>query len=478
VRQVKWSESTWPAAPALRSLVERAERAVAELSPTALALVGAEARLPEASLPRQLELVEELRRVGSELAALPAAGVPADEVDRVVLLHTLHRATAGPRLGEPAGPEVLEQHLQLALRRLLGQPAGVTALASLVEAAPGFLARSRPTAGTGSVAAGRVAVEAAGRLPALLDACAGAAGALATTPVRSRIEAALGALLQAGAEESGWLLKVYIPAAAADPKAPPDPLASGLGLSLEALESAAEAALTQAVLAPAPDPGAAVTTSLDDPASAARAWARAARGAEHLGGAGGEEVEVVAAPGWLEQLLPGLSLVLPGPLDEGPAMLLVSARGHPTVSELELVYRADFLPWAWSRPGPRVARLLLGAPDLGEGWRAHLRGSDPGLGGGLPWPRELAWRAALVLAAIGMTTRGVTVEAAAGLVAAESGVGQATALQQCFHLARRPLGALTFLAGRLAVGTALARVGTPRLLSAGPLPAAAMALLD
>src|SRR6202022_4259526 len=115
--------------------------------------------------------------------------------------------------------------------------------AALLESAPGFLATSRKGCVGAAAVAGEVALAAAKRLPQLLDLTAAAARALALSPpLRQRIDAALGELLSAAAEDSGWLLKDYMPAANPDrPRLVAEP--SGLGLGRDQVESAAEAML-------------------------------------------------------------------------------------------------------------------------------------------------------------------------------------------------------------------------------------------
>ena len=87
----------------------------------------------------------------------------------------------------------------------------------------------------------------------------------------------------------------------------------------------------------------------------------------------------------------------------------------------------------------------------------------------------MAWRAALALAAVAMTRGQASIDDAAGLIAAESGLADDQALLQAITVALRPLPALSFLAGMVSVTRALASWSPARLLAAGPLPAVAIA---
>ena len=468
----KWPLHTLPADAALAALVQLAAGLIAEAAPLAGALLGGVPELPDVTPERVASAVSAMALLADRLEALPPIAAPDDEIDRQALGFALRRSVAAFRPPDPAGPEALEQHLQLRLLRLLQEPDGaLESLVELVEYGPEFLRSSRPAAAGGGRPAGELAVEAAGRLPLLLDACAAAGRELAPTPLRLRLEAALGALLQAGAEESGWLLREYRPQAVDPPAAEPDTMAQGLGMTISELESAAEAALTDAVLAPAP--AAEEVRPLEGVEEVRLAWEAQLHGPPAAASDPG--LEVMRTPPWLESLLPGLSLVLPGPLSVGPPRLLVAGRQAGTADDVALIHQSEFLPWVHQRARLRLARALVPAPDLLEGWRAHVR--QAGAGGTPPWPRELAWRASLALASIAMSVRGATAEQAAGMVASESGVPEATARLQCLHLRRRPLAGLTFLAGRSAVAAALVRVGPGPLLAAGPLPAAAATLL-
>ena len=472
--EFSWPAEFLPADAGLRALVLRATGLVTRATPLTVTLLGGDPEPPNPSRAEDSQLIADLATVAADVEALAPLDDNEDEMDRLTLRHGLQRALAAAEADQPDAPAALERHLLARLLRLLHEPGrGMEQLLDLVEHAPAFLRAARPLQTGGSRLAGEVAVEAAGRLPLLLDACAAAGRELAPVALRFRLEAALGVLLQAGAEESGWLLKEYLPGAVDGVVLPPDTVREGLGHDLAELEGLAEAALADAVLiqptdAPAPP-------VVHDIADVRRAWDDAAAAAVDRGGRAALDVELLATPAWLLPMVPPLCLALPGPLAEAPARLLVGRGLTGTAVDVTLLRLTEFMPWAEQRGHHRAARLLLPLPDLGEGWRASVRETVPG--GEPPWALELAWRAALALASISMTTRGTTVDQAAGLVAAESGMPEATARLQCVHLRRRPLGALTFLAGRSAVAAAVKRVGPGGVLRAGSLSAAAARLL-
>ncbi|HEY8740497.1 MAG TPA: hypothetical protein VIN56_07895, partial [Candidatus Dormibacteraeota bacterium] len=231
----------WPGEPALSELARRAYDAVADGDPLAVALLGRPPGLPVVDRDADARAVLAMSRVREELEALGRRDDPADEVDRVALLCGLRRATATARPGEAAGSPLLERHLMLRLVRLvLEAPGAEMSLLTLLEAAPSMLTQARGAASADAGgASGELALEAARRVPALLDAVAGAAAALPMpVDLRLRIEAALGQVLQAAAEDAGWLLKEYIPAEREGPAAVLlDPLWAGLGLSIAELEA-------------------------------------------------------------------------------------------------------------------------------------------------------------------------------------------------------------------------------------------------
>ncbi|HEY8739787.1 MAG TPA: hypothetical protein VIN56_04265, partial [Candidatus Dormibacteraeota bacterium] len=166
----------------------------------------------------------------------------------------------------------------------------------------------------------------------------------------------------------------------------------------------------------------------------------------------------------------------PGPLGAGDGLLLVGRR--PRGGLLEAVgelHALEYVPGAASRDGFRVARLVLPCPELFEGWRALVRGQPVRAAG--TWNAELAWRASLALAAIAMARGRATVDDAATLLADEAGVDAEEARLQALQVARRPLAALTFLAGRrLMIEAQRTRgdLGAAALLLQGPLPGAAI----
>jgi hypothetical protein len=468
-----------PANPRLDDLLDQAIDAARTVDPLTMALVGKPVGLPVAGRGEELAALAEMARLADALEVLGAQPVAADEFDRVALIFGLRRATLASTDG-PLGSRLMERHLLLRLSLLAqGAPGAAESLLELVEGGPAIIARSRSDTVAGSAAAGQLALEAARRLPALLDACAGAMASLpVAVDLRLRVEGALGQLLQAAAEETGWLLKEYIPAAApARPQTMPDPLWAGLGFSLAELESEAEGALAAAVgrltdaqpETPVVDPGEPAS-----PAEASVAWRRAAAAAtQRLGVPGPGPIRIEDAPGWLRSLLPPLSLILPGPGVAGRAMVLLakqsSARLELSATEL---YLRDYLPAASARANVRIARSLLPAPELAEGWRAFVA---PQTGAA-----ELAWRAAMALAAIAMCRGLAEIEQAAEMITAESGIGLDRARLQAMQLAERPLAALTFLAGRRILLDAAAKHGERAVagwLAGGPLPGAALRAL-
>lgn len=468
-----------PSDPRLGDLLDQAIDAARTVDPLTMALVGEAVGLPVTGRGEELDALAQMARLADAIEALGAQPVAADEFDRVALIFGLRRATLASTDG-PLGSRLLERHLLLRLSLLAQRaPGAAESLLELVEAGPTILARSRSDTVAGSAAAGQLALEAARRLPALLDACAGAVASLpVAVDLRLRVEGALGQLLQAGAEDTGWVLKAYIPAAAPALAQPmPDPLWAGLGFSLAELESEAEGALAAAVSRltdaqpepPVGDPG--------EPASpdeASVAWRRAAEGAtERLGVPEPWAVSIEAAPGWLRSLLPPLSLTVPGPGVEARALILLAnqSRAHLESSVMDL-YLRDYLPAASARANVRIARALLPAPELAEGWRAFVA----------PQTRagELAWRAAMALAAIAMSRGQAEIEQAAEMITAESGIPLDQAGLQAMQLAERPLAALTFLAGRRILLDAAAKHGERAVagwLAGGPLPGAALRAL-
>ena len=462
----------------LAGLVEMVRVAVGEADPLAAALLGAPLELPNPGEAPEAAALVRLGELAGDLDQLGVRADPDDELDRLAMMYGLRRAVAAARPYDPAGPALLERHLQLRLLRVLDHPAdGLLSLVELIEAGPRLLLQSRRAPGRGSGPAGQLALESARRMPTLLDACAGAARE-AEMRLRSRAEASLGALLQACAEESGWLLQEYLPAA---PRvAQPgwlDPEWAGLGISLAALEAAAEAALAASVAelnGPLPPESGAVESEPADLDDVKEAWEAAAQvSARQWLAPPAEGAVALAAPPWLAPLLPPISLWQPGPRSPTPLHLLVANPGRAELPSLAgEVYEADFLPAAFQRAEVRMPRLLLPSPELQQGWRAHVRAHGAGPAN---WSTEMAWRAALALAAVAMTRGQATVDDAAGLIAAEAGLADDQALLQAMTVALRPLPALSFLAGVAAVTRALASGSPARLLAAGPLPGAAIA---
>jgi hypothetical protein len=490
-----------PGDPALANLVLRARRDLRLVDPLGALLLGdrvgglSDAGAEADAVDR--ERLTSLLRAAEEIGAVAAVD---DEVDRLSLVYGLRRAmpAAGPRA--PAGVVLLERHLLARLPGLAGDPAaGATGLARLLEDGPGFLAGARQGCLGGLAPAGEVALAAAKRLPALLDVVATAAGEIAIeVPLRQRLEAGLGTLLAAAAEDGGWILKEYMPAAmpvAGRPDIAAGAAELGLGASLYEIEGTAEGLLAeQAALAFEAPPGAAGAA----PAASGPSWDAVAVAARwEVVGADlaawctpppGLRCEVEAAPAWLQSLLPPLALVNPGPLSREPYRLLVGAslRGPEADIDaaLRAVYLLELLPVAWQRAGTRLARLLLAAPDAVSAWQAVARATEPGLRADPPVDlrRELAWRSILALIGAGFVRGRIDLAEGAALVAAETGMDAETARLQAAHVAAQPLAALAFIAGKRAldriVPGADADVDPPaaraRLLSAGPLPGGLM----
>jgi hypothetical protein len=464
---------------ALAALVSEAQETVAWADPLAAGLLQGRPGIPDPGEDGERAAVQALADLGRRLELLDPRPDRMDELDRQALVFGLRRAVAGADPRRVEGPLLLERHLQLRLLGLLDAPGDFEPLGELVEAGGRLLVAARRETSPGGRIDGLLALESARRLPALLDACAGAARE-APAATRTRIEAGLGALLQAGAEEAGWLLKVYLPAAADAGSAPApavlDPVILGLGGALDRLEADAEEALAEAVVARGaaappgadhePPGGGREAADLDE---VSRAWAEAAAAAAVAWGpVPSTPFEVTTAPSWLAGLLPPLSLWQPGALSGAPLRLLVADPSRADLAGLAEVYEAEFIPAAHFQAAARLARLITPAPELQLGWRGHVRAAGAGQS---PWNLELAWRAALALAAVALSRGPVTIDQAAGLIAAEAGLPPDQALVQAMTVARRPVAALAFIAGRTEVKRALASRSPAELLSAGPLPA-------
>ena len=511
-----------PTDPALAAAVSKAHAELLHLDPLGGLLRGeGEARLPpgdpdfDAEVRARLAaLVAELERYQSAAGTTAAADPVAadDRLDREALLAGLRRAqpTEGPRLA--VGAITLERYLLALLRRLDVQPEPRAAeLAGVVEAAPAFLAAAREDVLGGPAAAGTIALAAGRRMPVLLDLAAAAARSLPiTTATRNRLEAALGELLGACAEDAGWVLKEYMPAAAVAPPAGEDHRAAGLGMDLAEVEAAAEEMLagqvaaageaaagdtaagaaaaetgTTGPVAPAPGRGGHRGSLHDvagfcrDAQAAVEPWCPEPNGVDF---------EVAATPTWLRPLVPALALSDPGVLSGAPVRLLVGDLGGQSPEALRAmvagIHAADYLPASWQR-GARVARLLLPAPDAGEGWRALVIEGAPAPAALSPVARrrELSWRAVLALVAAALVRGRMDAAAAASVVAAESGMDLETAALQVAHVALRPFAAMSFIAGRRALAAAVERLGgdggaRARVLAAGPVPALGLDLLQ
>jgi hypothetical protein len=490
-------EARLPSDPRLRGLVTRARDELAFADPLGAALLtGATGNLPDGSHEAQGRESQNLMALADTLEALDGLD-GEDELDRLALALALRRVTPAPEPRPPAGSLLLERHLLAALSGLtLAPQPRAGELAALVESGPRFLAVSRQACLGSTEAAGQVALAAAKRLPQLLDLTAAAATALPIERrLRERIEAGLGELLTAAAEDSGWLLKEYMPGASAEPvRLIVEP--SGLGMSLDEVEAAAEAMLADEAGREYDDVAGGRAEESGPQAFPPGTAPREAMGLAVVADAcrrveaacdpwcpdpGGAEFVVEAQPAWLQPLLPPLALAAGGPLGSEPLRLLVGD-GVAGLSladleqELAVIHSAEYLAAASARGRGRLARLLLPAPEGAEGWRALALNGAPGVG--RRSRRELGWRAMLALVAIALGRGRLDVGEAADLIAAEAGMDLETARLQAVHVAAQPAAALTFVAGAVAAGGAVTRMAHERgdqaareaALAAGPLP--------
>src|SRR5258708_25134643 len=228
----------------LRDLVRRAAGELDSAAPLGAALLsGRSTGLPDGGLAAHQRESRQLAEIAAELDGLEGLAGD-DELDRLALAPALDRVSHAVTPRPPGGELLVERHLLAALLNLAASPEPrAEELAALVESAPGFLEASREGCEGAPAVSGEVALGAAKRLPLLLDLCAAAAGSLPiSAALRQRLEAALGELLAAAAEDSGWLLKEYMPTAGPTlPRLTAE--RSGLGLSLDQVEAAAEAML-------------------------------------------------------------------------------------------------------------------------------------------------------------------------------------------------------------------------------------------
>ena len=458
------------------------------VDPLRLALAGdesAEGLLPQAGFDADMEGRQDLEGLIAGLNGL--AGLDGEEeVDRLALLSGLRRSMppAGPAV--PLGARAVEAHLLAVLPRAAAEPRmGAELLASVVDAAPAFLGLAREGCLGAAPDECRVALAASQRLPTLLDLLAAAAGSLPISRLlRERLEAGLGALLAAAAEDAGVLVRKLLPAAAPRPLPPGLQLAGGW--DQDRLREQAEALLATQVLEADDDadedemPADVAPT----PATIERAWASALdRASAWCPQPGPPSLVFVDTPAWLRPLVPALALAPTGPLSTGSDRLLVDrdTAAPGLASALLRMELTERLPLAWRRARPRLARILGACPDSAEGWRANALEAGPGAGA-QNTRRELAWRAALALCALEMVGGRMDVEMAADMIAVESGLPIDRARLQAMHLSVAPIGALTFIAGRAEVRAAVERLGgdpgaRARVLGAGQLPAFAIAAL-
>ncbi|HXA43066.1 MAG TPA: hypothetical protein VNV65_09170 [Candidatus Solibacter sp.] len=493
----------------LRDLVGLAAEELAVAAPLGAAILsGRSTGLPDGGIVAHQRESQQLAETAAELDTLDGLDGD-DELDRLALAHALHRVSRAATPRPPGGALLVERHLLAALLDLAAAPEPrAEELAALVESAPGFLEASRQGCEGAAAVSGEVALAAAKRLPLLLDLSAAAARSLPISPpLRQRLEAGLGELLTAAAEDSGWLLKEYMPAAGlALPSLTAEP--SGLGLSLDDVEAAAEAMLADQAGLDFDDLGA----QRGEPPEGPPAFPPGALPREPAGLAvvadacrrveaacdpwcpdpGDADFVVEAQPAWLQPLLPPLALAAGGPLGGAPIRLLVGD-GVAGISlrdlehELAVIHAAEYLPAAADRRHRRLARLLMPSPESREGWRALALAGAPGIV--RRHRREIAWRAILALVALGMGRGRLEIGEAANLIAAETGMDGETARLQAVHVAAQPAAALTFIAGAAAVGAAVDRIarghGDPtgsdvqasaraRVLLAGGLPGVAI----
>jgi hypothetical protein len=482
-----------PLDPLLAAVVERARSELREVDPLGALLLGDRGLgLPDGSWEAEADERDRLQRLLAMVQAVPEPADVDDQVDRLALLFGLRRAIPAEGTRAPTGAIVLERQLLARLAPLARYPLShAPEVIEVVEHAPAFLARSREGCLGGPAPAGEVALAAAKRLPALIEVLAAAVN---IPDMRTRLEAALGPMLAAAAEDSGWILKQYLPAASAP--APREDIVDGavslgLGAGLEDLEAAAEAALAEQAAIAYEEP-----IKHDDPVEphrkhwSADAVARRWESIEPIADAWcpapvGTACEVEAAPVWLVPLLPPLALVNPGPLSQRPFRLLVGTRLWGTDTDVDggllSSYLLEWLPAAWQRAGTRLARLLLPATDAVSGWQNVARAQAPGLGA---WRevdarRELAWRSILALVATGFVRGRLDLDEGASLVAAETGMEPETARLQAAHVATQPVAALALVAGKRVMDALMPRLGAlsdpatarARLLHAGPIPA-------
>ncbi|MHB8509799.1 MAG: hypothetical protein ACYDGR_14325 [Candidatus Dormibacteria bacterium] len=488
-------EGLLPADPWLRQIVIEVRDLLATIHPLSLRLLGdttVSGCLPPPGAASQEEGVDALARLAVRLDSPPVAVIGDDEEDRLALRAALRRAAPQPGPRVPAGAVLLERHILAVLPDLDLDPAARgEELCLLAEAGPAFLLASREGVLGSTMAGVEVDLGACQRLPSLLDLVAAAASA-ARLPrlLRTRLEAALGPLLMAAAEDAGWLVREAAPAA--DPSAHVDaldPRYLGFAASLEELEREAEHLLADEIIGHSMD--SAVEVAGERPVvmveptleSLEAAWRSVA--AEEGGWCEAPEMQVriEEAPAWLGPLLPSLALASTGfaagwPLRviKGPPGL---APGDP-VERVRRLYLTDFLPLAYQRVRPRLARLLLPCGELAASWPLYARTTNPRLAAltdAAERSLEVRWRAALTLVACAFLQGRMDPDHAADMIVLETGMPRETARAQALHVASMPGAALAWVAGRRALGFALEGGGASEralVLAAGPLPAAAL----
>jgi hypothetical protein len=511
--------------PDLARIVRSARELLISLDPVGARLRGEQPqpRLPPAGPDAHLAGIAGLERLLADLADLDGELSAQDRLDRLVLTAGLRRALPPRAPRAPTGVVVLERRILAALIELEERPQEVGEELSLIgEAGPAYLAESREGCKGCAPAECEVALAAGKRIPMLLDlVAAGASASRVERGLRERLEAALGPLLVAAAEDTGFILKQLMPAAVARPL-PPDVDghldAIGFSLTVAEIEAEAEEALAWAVAVRAVQPVAIpardamarddadappvergkremawVATASPHEATAedgpvpltvervGAMWARVAAASAELCLAPGDvPVRIEQAPAWLGTLVPDIAIADTGPRRQGPIRLLVATGLPRPEAELERaltqLFLVEFLPAAWQRSAGREARWLLPSPDAMLGWRALvIEGRDD-----QDSVAETAWRAVVTLAGAGILRGRLDRDGAADLIGMETGMEPARAREQADHIAANPTAALSWATGRRRVRELLAGGGAgwrAQLLRAMPLPAAGVAQL-
>jgi hypothetical protein len=473
-----------PRDPGLAATVANAVATLRRLDPVTARLLTGEGPLvlpPEDAPPAPAAI---LRSLASDLRRAQPSDVE-DRRDQAALLAALARASPGDGPSAPTGMQLLERALLVLLLDLSTESDVVRAeLAGVLEAAPALMTVDLAAAAGCIPAACQMEVAAGLRLPALLDlTAAGVAGTRTPATLRFRIEAALGEALAAAASTTGVLLRDVLPLAAGRAAPLPDTEA-GLGRSLEALEAAAEAGLAAAALRRLDAEAAPAVDDADgpvlDPARVSDAWQAVAAAAAAWCPTPTASIRVEPAPAWLAPLLPPLALAGTGALRTDHVRLLVNPAATMSDGELSgrlrLLHLTELVPALHQRAGGRLARLALPVADGGDGWRWYVRTTYPELA---VWRRaevdvEASWRWALALVAIAVLRGRDDPGQAAAMIAREGGIDLDSARLQTAAVKARPVAALGWAAGVVAVAPADA-AQRAALVASLPLPASALA---